>query len=882
MTTHGFLTIFPSSPRRPGPGFFDQRSKGWIPALAGMTNPSAFAGMTAAFFALACALARADTGVGVDTWRANKLDPGAGAAAQTRDARGTSWLIDGVHRSPTGNLYLCPAEPPETSTHGDWISYGTIGIGAVATSGDDGNALWNRYVDWDSGLILGLLDYTWERPDDGTYANVRASRISDDDAYYQAVFGRAGSYKIQAFLREMPNVLSNNARPIWNGVGSNRLTLPASLTPGGSSSAEVAAVSASTPERTLSVRRAKQGFGFSMFLTPEWTAYANVTDEERKGARPYGGPFFFNYPFPDDGGVLETTKPIDDATINLNGGFRYAGSVWRMDFGYQGSFYRDRYRSYTYAMPFALMPVVAGATAAPLTQGQFAMEPDNDYHNLSATFTRRLPWNGELSLTASGGRMAQDDSLIAPIACSGVFGIDLDGSGLGPQNPFLFDCSKWNTPDALSRRSADMQIDTTLGDARIVLQPTSDLTVRGGLRFDREDYRNVYLAFNPLTGQYGYVSENGAQGSVVPGEVGFWDPAALASSVTQISSIPLDLETIDANVGADWKIGQHDTIGATYTFSRFEPGNRERRRVDDHGIKLTFVDRTLDGVTFRANYTVLERSGDRYDYDPYAFAFSENLPGFVPPNGGALPFTVDALRKYDLSDRDESKVDLMATLVVGRDMTVTASVRGDWNDYGAVLGRQRYDTRGTALQWEWQPSPSTSASLFYGYDESTLDLANVNDVEFGDDPSLGGETYPLDGRWWARDRQKNHTAGATLRHAFGRVRLDAGWNFLDSRGITSYRFATPSALAYFLDGSLPDRAFAPLTYRVNGFTIGLTFPLTRRISLRVFDYYEKATISDWHYAGFDAGQVIDHRIYTDGGPESYSANLVGLLLDIAL
>ena len=92
-----------------------------------------------------------------------------------------------------------------------------------------------------------------------------------------------------------------------------------------------------------------------------------------------------------------------------------------------------------------------------------AMEPDNDYNNLRATFTRKLPMNGELSLTASGGRMSQDDTLIAPINCQGVFGIDLDGSGLGPQNPFLFNCADWNTPDALSRKNADMSIDTTLG-----------------------------------------------------------------------------------------------------------------------------------------------------------------------------------------------------------------------------------------------------------------------------------------------------------------------------------------------------------------------------------------------------------------------------------
>ncbi len=339
-----------------------------------ISNPIFFVGVSAAFaLAFACPAVNADTGVGVDSWHANKLDPTAGTATQETDERGTSWLTAGQHRSPTGNLYMCPAEPPEVSDHGEWQSYGILEIGAVATGGDDDNALWNRYVHWDSGLILGLLDYTWERPDDGTYANVRASRISDDDEYYQAVFGRAGSYKIQAFLRDVPNELTNTARPIWNGVGTNNLTLPSSLTPGASTSAEVAAVSAATPERTLSVKRDKQGLGFSMYLTPQWTAYANVTDEQRKGARPYGGPFFFNYPFPDNGGVLETVKPIDDSTINVNGGFRYAGPVWRMDFGYQGSFYRDRYTRYTYQSPFSLSPVTAGCDVCAAVSG-----PDGD------------------------------------------------------------------------------------------------------------------------------------------------------------------------------------------------------------------------------------------------------------------------------------------------------------------------------------------------------------------------------------------------------------------------------------------------------------------------------------------------------------------------
>src|SRR5690348_18415434 len=80
-------------------------------------------GLSFAIGQLFCvAAAHADTAVGVDTWRANKLDPTAGAASQEIDERGTSWLTAGQHRSPTGNLYMCPAEPLEVSDHGDWRS----------------------------------------------------------------------------------------------------------------------------------------------------------------------------------------------------------------------------------------------------------------------------------------------------------------------------------------------------------------------------------------------------------------------------------------------------------------------------------------------------------------------------------------------------------------------------------------------------------------------------------------------------------------------------------------------------------------------------------------------------------------------------------------
>jgi len=829
-------------------------------------------------------IAAADTGAGVDTWRASKLDPTAGAANATPDARGTTWLAPGQRRSPSGNLYLCPAEPPDLTDAGDWAWYGHVQFGYLSTSGDDRNAAWNRYVAWDSGLVLGLLELSARRAADGSYADVRANRTSDDDAFFEAAFGRAGSYKVQAFLRELPNVLSHNAKPIWNGVGTNALTLPANLAPGGSTTAEVAAASAAAPERTLQVTRRKQGVGFDLFLSPQWTAYATFSDEERNGARPFGGAFYYGFAFPDNAAVFETTKPIDDRTINLGAGLRYAGAVWRMDFAYTGSFYRDRYTRYTYENPFALTPVVPGATSAQLLRGQFATEPDNDYHNLRATFTRRLPWNGEASLTASGGRMSQNDALIAPIDCAGTFGIDSDGSGTpGPNNPFLYSCAQWNTPAALSRPRADLAIDTTRVDARATVQPGERVTLRAGATFDREDYRGTYLAYNPLTGDYGYITENGAAGSIVPGAVGTWNPVTSPSAITRVRNLPLDQQTTSAHLGGDWRASERNTIGATYTFKRYEPTHRERERVDTNSVKLTWVNRALAGVTLRANATWLRRRGDEYRYDPYDFTYSTSLPGFVPPPGGVPSFTVDAMRKYDLADVDTRKFDVMATFALRDDMTLSATLRGDANDYDAQIGRQRYDTLGATVQWEWQPAPSTRASAYVGYDRSMLRIANVGDVDTTPDPTLGDANYPESARWWSDDRQRNRNAGATFDYHTGRLRFDATWNALRARGVTDFRFNSGSALAYFADGIGVDGGVFPvLAYRVDSLNVGVTYAMSERWSVRVFDYLERGRIDDWHYLGFDAARTFGRRIYTDGGPEDYRANLVGVLVDVKL
>ena len=830
----------------------------------------------------AAAPAWGDSGVGVDTWLANKLDPTGGQARKPLDPDGTSWLQAGQHRTPTGNLYQDPPETVHPMTVGGWLAYGSFDIGYISTSGER-FALYDRYTLWPKDGTLFGIDMSFEHPEDGSYAEVRAGHISAEDQYYQAVYGKAGAYKIEAFVRDMPNVLSTDARPIWNGVGGNNLTLAAGLVPGSSTPAQVATVSAATPARRLKVDRNKQGLSLSAILTPQWSIYLNFSDEERKGERPYGGPFYFNFGGAP-GAALETVKPIDDSTINITAGFRYVGSEWRFDVGYSGSIYRDRYLSYSFQQPFVLgPPFVPGGITPPITQGQMSTEPDNEYHNVRATATRKVPLNGEASLTAAEGLMNQDDQLIPPTNCQGVFGISTDGTfNIGSGNPQLFPCNQWNNTAALPRQSANMSIVTTLLQGSVVLQPTGSLSVRGGLKYYREDYRSQYLSYNPLNGDYGYIAENGALGSIVPGPA-IWNPVTYpVANDVQVRSIPYSWRNIEAFGGVDWKLFPRNTLGLTYTFDHYDPAHRERSYVDDNSIKLSWTNKFLDWLTLRANYTFLRQTGSVYNSDPYAFAFFYNLPGFVPSDDTITAWTVDAQRKYDVSNRTENKLDLMLTAIPREDMTVTGSFRADWNIYPTQIGRQGYDTFAATLQWEWQPAARTNLSLWAGFDRSSLHMANVRDATDTPDDTLGGPTYPAANQWWANDKQRNWSAGASLSHQFWIARADLTWNYLSSRDITGYSFASAGALTYADIATTAGSEFPPMTYNLNSFTLSVTVPVGDRISLRLFDYYERGQISDWHYAGFNNTLVYGNGVYTDAGPQSYNTNLVGLFVNVKL
>lgn len=795
-----------------------------------------------------------DSGIGVDLQFGTDIDP-SGLKGIACDPDGASWLHADRKRTPTGFLYDCaPDYGNYTEGANGWFRRGSVGVGYLYMGGDETNSTWNRFNGFDDGVVIGL-DLSLQRPGDGSYVNISGTHVNSDSQYVRLTAGRAGLYRVQAFARSQSNVLSHNAKSVWTNSGSQHQTLKPGLTPGGATNrAEIRDFMTTLPEERVSVTRDKFGAGVNYFINPRWTTFVNASHEKRDGSRPFGGAFAA-------GGTalsIELMRPIDDSTTSVNAGLRFVGNDWRMEFSYAGSFFRNGMDHFTYEMPFT--------TGHNNPMGQFSYEPENDYHRIGATFTRKLrsSWNGEFSLTAALTHMRQDDKLVPSlIRCTGLLG----GANVG------VDCNDWNTLAAYSQPSADMGIDNQRVAGRLVLQPSSALTWRSNFNFLREDYDGSYVAFNPLTGEYGYVVANGNNMKTIIG----LEPGVAAPRNPRLANIPLDKETWEVGTGLDWRLDTRNSLGAHYGYTRIDRTHREVDRNEDHTVKLNWTNRSNDWLTLRTNYSYLDRNGSPYDHSPYDSLYSSRITG-LPANNRDY-HTPAAFRKYEVSDKIQHKVDLMATFVLPRSMTLYTSIRAEDNDYtDAELGRYGYDTMAASVQWEWQPSQISTVSAWYGYDRSKLDMSNEQTVAAGMTDAIQDAR-----RWWLRDKQHNHNAGANLRHRIGRATLDFDWSYINSTGDTGWRVNPGNTLATTVTNGNLSGAFPDMTYRVNSFTASVHMPLTERLSMRLFGTWERGRINDWHYTwADDRVSPVNNFFYADGGPTDYTAHMVGMMMEVKL
>jgi MtrB/PioB family decaheme-associated outer membrane protein len=423
--------------------------------------------------------------------------------------------------------------------------------------------------------------------------------------------------------------------------------------------------------------------------------------------------------------------------------------------------------------------------------------------------------------------------------------------------------ANWNTTDALSQKSAAARIDTRLAHISAAFSPLQDLSLQAKLRHYEEDNKTQYTAFNPLTGQFGYLGTDGAVNNIVPGLFR-----------VQIRSIPFEYRKNNYGLEGDYRLLRRTNVTLGYEREEIAGQHREYSRTAEDRVRVALNNRDISWATLRVSYEQARRSGDNYAFDPNRLYYSQTALINAPA-------TLAELRKYDVADRRQQILNARVNFAVAKDMDLAASGRYRDDDYGAAYGRLGEQIRAFNLEWNWQASTRASAYAHYGFERVRNRMALISDAPAGwssGNPNAGGAAYPLANRWDEGSRDDAHMLGGGFRYAFSHaLLLESGYTWLYAPYRTRYSFASPgpivggSAAAATAGDAMPDMLF-----RQQVLETSLKFALSRTTALRFYHRYERASFKDWHYDELPLVFANGEGIFLGAGPQNYTAHFFGV------
>jgi hypothetical protein len=863
-----------------------------------------------------------DSASGVDTVLGNALNPGRPSAPIPQDPA-ASWS----RRSPSGWLYPIPFALPEErrSTedgweYSGWAEFGTLGGDANSTA-----TLFRMYKDLRNGFYFNNFGFQLEKPGTALYVESEGGGVGRLDQFYGLRFGRYNDWKLKLFYNETPHVYTTAYRSLWDGVGTDNLTLapttPALVAGGGNApaqavSGDIRTALATIPESQLQVVRKKAGIEYDITLSDAWRAYASYTHERREGARPFGavwGGF-------DGGGNVEIPESIDYTTHEATAGVSYRDLQQSLNIRVSASLFRNNIDTMTFQNPLsAAISGTAGLSPGIFTAGRYDLVPDNDYFQLRGEYARSFPdfYQSRFTAVASVSASRQNDRLIAPT----LFALT-GGTNLATGAPLA---NNWNTTDALSRPNADLKTDTALIDVGWTSRPLEPLSVTGKVRYYQARDESSYWSCNPLTGEWGRIINEGS-GSVVVGAnpVPANNPAGTSPGVyntvgcnlaaaralgivpdsgdAPIARIPLNYRQMNYKLTGDYQIDKASSLIGTYERETIDRDPRERERMWEDKYTLAYTNRGFEQATLRASYEYSRRSGSEYIVDPYQ-AYSSASLGPLPTanltNVASWIRNISSFRMFDLADRTSNVLNAMFNTALLPDLD--AGLSAQWNDAdypNSQYGRVGHARRGSiSLELNYRPSAALNVYGFYSYQVGSMNqrgiqqgfcligTAGVTAANFlSQCPEAGSSLYPLDNAWSVDSDDRNQVAGLGLRYDFTRALADVNYTYSFGRSKISYQYGpgislglTPTQIA------LAGNGFSDLTFLQNVLEASLLVPINKTVAARFYYRFENGKVNDWHYAGVAQNPVpATNAVYLDSGLQDYRVNVFGLFLRITL
>ncbi len=401
----------------------------------------------------------------------------------------------------------------------------------------------------------------------------------------------------------------------------------------------------------------------------------------------------------------------------------------------------------------------------------------------------------------------------------------------------------------------------------------------------------------------------------------------LAGAVATGANVPVfgqarSTKQMNYGLSADYELSRTSSLNASLEREDFNRDYREREKTWEDKLKLGYVNRALGDTTLRTSIeTDRKRGGD------YRFRTFEDLGTGLPgldiatqiANTGTLGYPVLAanlfnrysyyFRKYDQADRDQNIFNARLNIMAREDLDLGATVQLKNINYPDSFYGQETDRQNSlTLDLNYQPTSGQTFYAFYSYQQgkkamnlnsgvaslvntgcTAANLALYGYSACSDNVGGNNGTRPLSSSWSSDTDDRNNVLGLGFQSQIGASRLGIDYTYSSSSTGISYTYgdtalsnvaATQAAAALLAGSALPNMTFVQQTLNFN-----FLIPISKKLSLRLFDRLEIGQVADWHYDGVIKGAVANYdsgTLLLDAGPQNYRTNVIGFLVQYKL
>ena len=695
---------------------------------------------------------------------------------------------------------------------------------------------------------------------DGVYRyDMWAQNAGYSDQRYLLDVSQAGWQYFTFMWDQTPHLYSTTAKTLFQGVGTNNLTVPPVLlapnilnaaAAAGPNSVNFnnanalglnAAVNSLLYLTDLGIRRDTAAVEYRVTPGANWDGKIEYSHMSREGTQPQGSVTYQTTSPPPVGPKASTTtryfvelpKPVKDTTQDAKASIEYAGDSWwgqkfNVSAVYGASIYRNSYSQYNWQNPWQ-----TGKDTAFFPFHEFmSLPPDNMMQNVGLTTGIDLPLRSRYMGTVNYTIMRQNDDFgpytVNPLA-------------LAIQQPIA----------TLPASSADAKINTLLSNNVIYTQITSDLKSTLKYRYYDIDNQTPELLWNNWI-----VGDTGAS----PTASGTTNPATSFALGAPRRNLAQAYTKQNANADLNWRPTRDLNLGVAYEFERYDRSRRDVNVTNENGVKAYLDYRAADWARLRTSYEFLARRYDTYDFANYVLWVAS-----APTTTASSEF----IRRYDMANRNRDKANLWIDFYPAEGWTITPQGGLRFDDY--LTDPYSYPTRQLGLlrdnNWnagvEVAYSPTRRLSLMASYTYEKSDMRGVTG-SFGTcitSPCLGA-TFLVPGTTATpgldesmRDTVQTFLAGANievipatfdLKLTFSR---SVGYEDWDT-SLFLWGPSNPSSTSYNLSGTFPrnytkiNRFDAQGKYKLDPYWVR-SMGWQGDVYAKVRYMWEKVDISNW-------------------------------------